>query len=308
MSKKYDIAVAIDTCVDILLDCGMVKPDYGQAEQLVRGYQVELGGSGGIFASAAARLGLKVAGTGVVGTDFLGRYVKEKLRQSGVDISYLYEDPHTQTGLGVSLCLDDHDRSILTYSGTIEKADGRNLPERLIADVRHIHISSYFLMKNMQKDYRKILAEAKRNQVTVSLDTNWDPEGKWDGGLHDILPYTDIILPNAKEAMAITGEGTLKKAVGKLLDQVPTVVLKDGSRGASAYTRQQTANAGSIEVPVADTVGAGDNFDAGFIFGFLQGRSLEECLQYGCICGSYSTRERGGIKGQARRGELLSTT
>jgi len=81
-------------------------------------------------------------------------------------------------------------------------------------------------------------------------------------------------------------------------------VLKEGALGARAYHNGKVIHAVSMEVQVVDTVGAGDNFDAGFIYGYLNGKSIEECLQLGCICGSYSTRYAGGIKGQLHQDEL----
>jgi len=304
MDKQFDIIMAMDTCVDLLLDCGMVKPAYGQAEQLIKGYRMELGGSLGIFACGTSKLGLRVAGSGVVGTDFYGEFVKRTLQKNGVCVDYICSEEDVQTGLGVSLCLDTHDRSILTYSGSIELVEGRHFPKELLAVSRHIHVGSYFLTKKLQSDYVEILKTAKKYNATVSVDTNWDPDENWDSGLHEVLKYTDIFLPNIHEAMAITGQTDPDPAMKMLSEMVPVVVLKEGALGARAYHNGKVIHAVSMEVQVVDTVGAGDNFDAGFIYGYLNGKSIEECLQLGCICGSYSTRYAGGIKGQLHQDEL----
>lgn len=304
MEKKYDIILAIDTCVDILLDCGQIKPVYGQTEQLIPGYNIELGGSAGIFACGMSKLGMRVAGIGTVGADIFGTYVKEVLGKSGVSIKNIYTDERVQTGVGVALCMSDHDRAILTYNGTIGEVRAVDFSEKLLAQTKHIHIGSYFLMEKLQSAYPNILAKAKKYGVTVSLDTNWDPKEKWDSGLLDIFPYVDVFLPNAKEAMAIAGTDDIESAATKLAELVPVIALKEGRKGARVYAGKTAIRESSAEVNVVDTVGAGDNFDVGFIYGFLHGYKLDECLKLGCFCGSMSTCRAGGIKGQVTKREL----
>jgi sugar/nucleoside kinase (ribokinase family) len=76
------------------------------------------------------------------------------------------------------------------------------------------------------------------------------------------------------------------------------VVLKDGEKGARAYANGKTYQAKALKVHVSDTVGSGDNFDAGFLYGFLNQKSIEDCLKIGCICGGLSARMSGGTTGQ----------
>jgi sugar/nucleoside kinase (ribokinase family) len=58
-------------------------------------------------------------------------------------------------------------------------------------------------------------------------------------------------------------------------------------------------------VNVVDTTGAGDSFDAGFIYGYLTERSLSQSLRLACVCGSLSTRAAGGTGAQATLQEAL---
>ena len=76
------------------------------------------------------------------------------------------------------------------------------------------------------------------------------------------------------------------------------MAVKQGKTGALAVAGTELATASALVMDVADTVGAGDTFDAGFIYGFLSGWELQACLQLGIACGSLSTRRPGGTEGQ----------
>lgn len=304
MNKKYDVITVLDTCVDFLVTGGDVIPEFGQKEKLIGDYNIEMGGSCGIFACQTAKLGLKTAGIGVVGKDAFGQMVIEKLGQAGVILDHLKVDKAQKTGVGIALCTDG-DRAILTYLGTINAVGIECFSDELLSNSRHIHIGSFYLIKKLQPYYKQIVKKAKEYGTTISLDTNWDPAEKWDGGVWDILPYVDIFLPNENEAMAITKKDNLEDALKVLNEVVPIIGLKLGKKGAATYYRGKYYSAPSIDVKVVDAVGAGDTFDAGFIYGFLKGYDIEKCLQIGCICGSMNTTRAGGIAGQIYAEELL---
>jgi sugar/nucleoside kinase (ribokinase family) len=133
--------------------------------------------------------------------------------------------------------------------------------------------------------------------LTTSLDTNWDPEEKWVG-VDELLKHTTVFLPNDAEALSLTGAPTVVEAAERLAAQSSIVAVKMGVDGGLVFDGDSLYRAPIIPVEVVDTVGAGDTFDAGFIFGFLQGWSLERCLKLGIVCGSLSTRMAGGITSQ----------
>ena len=302
-SRGFDIVVPMDLCVDFLLDCADVTPEYGQREKLVSDYTVEMGGSASIFACQAAKLGLKVAGIGVVGHDPFGELIVETLLQAGVSTEWVRIEPGAKTGVGVALCRRD-DRAILTYPGTIDGVRPEDISLDVLRSARHLHVGSFYLMRRLQPAYPEILREAKRLGLTVSLDTNWDPDETWDGGIMDCLSSVDVFFPNLNELLAITRSDTPGEAVQLLAPTVATVVVKNGAGGATAYRNEDVVSAPAFRADVADTVGAGDSFDAGFLFGFLGGFSLEQSLQLGCFCGSSSTARPGGTVAQPILAEL----
>lgn len=297
MEKIFDVLTFGDLCVDLIVDGRNTVPELGQKEKLVDNYSLEMGGSCSIFACQCGKLGLHTVLVGKVGMDQFGKVIEKTLVESGVNNRFITMDPALKTGMTIVFNQGD-DRGMLTYSGTIDSVGIEDAPEELLLATRHLHIGSYFLMTKMQPRYKEIIEIMKKNGATVSLDTNWDPEENWDNGLWELLPLIDVFFPNENEAKAITRETSMEKAVEKLTDIVPIVVVKQGADGATAYFEGRTIQAPSIAVEMMDAIGAGDSFDAGFLYGYLNGKDVEECMRIGCICGSLNTRKTGGTKGQ----------
>ena len=297
MKKQFDVLTIGDLCVDLIVTGKAVVPEFGQKEKLVEDYALEMGGSCSIFACQTAKLGFKTAVIGKVGQDAFGELIVNTLKQSGVSTDYIITTPHLKTGLTVILNRIT-DRAILTYNGTIDSVGIEDIPDGLLQSVRHFHIGSYFLMKHIQPHYPDLIKKLKQYGATVSLDTNWDPEERWDSGLWDILPFVDVFLPNENEALAITRELDLDRAIKKLKEIIPVVVVKKGKAGAVVYTGHDRYAVPSLEVQMVDAVGAGDSYDGGFVYGFVSGKSLEECAKIGAICGSLNVTKPGGTRGQ----------
>ena len=142
-ARNYDIITVGDMCVDLVVDLGQTEPQFGQAEQWVPDYTVEMGGSACIFACQAAKLGLRVAVVGRVGDDAFGQLAVRGLAESGVDTGHIMVDPGLKTGLGLALCRAAGDRAILTYAGSINAMYPADLTDDLLARARHLHYCSY---------------------------------------------------------------------------------------------------------------------------------------------------------------------
>ncbi len=302
--RDYDVVVVGDLNPDLVLT-GDVTPAFGQTEKLIDDARVVVGSSAGIFACGAARLGLRVAFAGLVGKDAFGDFMRGALAERGVDTSSVVVTDEVTTGVSVILSLVN-DRAILTHLGTIGALRLAHIDMGLVARARHLHLASYFLLAGLRPDVPALLDQAHALGLTVSLDTNYDPVETWDGGLRAALARADVFLPNAVEATAITGMPDPHAALAALAALTPTVAVKLGAEGAIARHGEETAASPSFPVRVADTTGAGDSFDAGFVYGWLQGWDLARCLRVACACGSLSTRAVGGIAGQATAAEALA--
>ncbi len=297
---KFDVANIADIFADLVIT-GPEKPAFGQVETLADTYEVELGGSGPIFASQFAKLGGSIAVITVVGEDRMGDFVLERMKEVGIDTTFVRRSHRNKTPLGLNISVKG-DRSMLTVLGTLREIEGGLVPDSLLDRVRHWHVAGFFLLPSLFGFWPGFLKTARKKGVTISLDTNWSPEGNWDRVL-EILPLVDLFFPNEEEAMAITGTSDPSQAGMQLSEKVPAVVMKRGAMGASVFRGKeelQISNETVVESPVkvVDTTGAGDSFDAGFIFEWLNGGSSEACLKTAIRCGTSNVQGVGGLRSQ----------
>lgn len=304
--KSFDVVAVGELNVDLILS-GDVTPAFGQVEKLIDGAALALGSSSAIFACGAARLGLRTALIGKTGDDDLGRVVLRELGARGVDTSGVVVDPRIPTGVSVILSRGT-DRAILTFPGSIPALRYAEIDQALLARARHLHLGSYFMLDALRPHVPTLFETAHSLGLTVSLDTNYDPAEKWDGGLAETLARADVFLPNETELRAITRQADNSAALEALARQVPTLAVKLGAQGAIGRRGDQVARAGALPVAVVDTTGAGDSFDAGFVYAYLAGWELERALRFACVCGSLSTRASGGAASQATLEQALQAS
>lgn len=293
-----------DTCADLIVNGSDVVPQFGQFEKLVGGYTLEMGGSCCIFACQAARLGLRVGILGRVGDDAFGHLLLSRLQQAGVDTRHMVVDPRLKTGLTIHLVQPD-DRAMLTHLGSLNSLTPADVSDSFLASARHLHYGSLFLHTGLLPEWTAILRRAKHFGLTVSLDTNWDPDERWDAGLAQAWPWVDVFLPNDQEALRISRQSDLKAAIDHLRQQVPVLAVKRGAEGALACAGDEEVDC-PVEPaqPGGDSIGAGDSFDAGFVAGWLNQLSLRECLEIGCACGRAVAGQTGGVAGQPWRSSV----
>ena len=275
-----------------------VTPAFGQQEKLVDGISLEIGGSASITATAAARLGLRVALAAAVGDDPAGRFMLGQLAAEGVDTAPVAVRSDVPTGMTVALSAGE-DRAILTATGAVATLTARDVASGLLARARHVHVSSYFLVADsLGPGLATLLRTARAAGASTSLDTNWDPAQRWgDERLAAALAHVSVLLPNEAEALHLAGAATLEQAVSALTAAGPRLVVKLGERGALCADGPRRYLAAPPPVTVTDATGAGDCFNAGVIAGLLSGADLPFAMALGCAVGAASTRAPGGTAG-----------
>lgn len=291
----FDVLVAGEINPDLIVT-GDIVPEFGQVEKLVNQATLTIGSSSAIFACGAARLGLKVAFVGICGDDVFGHFMLHEMQERGVDTSPVIVRGNESTGISIILNRGS-DRAILTFPGLIPALSAADISDALLQQARHLHVASYFLQTNLQADLPAAFERAHRLGLTTSLDPNHDTSGKWTG-VEEALAETDIFLPNQAEALAITQAENVEEAARQLASRAGLVAIKLGASGGLACEGQTMVRAISIPVDIVDSVGAGDTFDAGFVYGFLKQWDLQRTLRFGCICGALSMRSDGGTKAQ----------
>lgn len=302
--RELDVLVIGELNCDLILS-GNVAPVFGQVEKLIDVADLTIGSSSAIFACGAARLGLRVGFIGKVGDDTFGHFMVDALRGYGIDTSGIVVDPTVKTGLTVILSRGN-DRAILTYLGSIAALRPDEVGRSIFARARHLHLGSYYLLDGLRPVVAELYAEAKAAGLSTSLDTNYDPRETWDGGIDAVLAHTDVFLPNAAELLAITRTRDVEAGLAALRSRVGTVAVKLGGEGSRAVQGNLDERADIVPVDLVDTTGAGDSFDAGFVYGYLAGWDLARTLRFAGACGSLSTRAAGGTAAQATLAEALA--
>ena len=296
MSKKrFDVLVVGELNVDLILNSIDSFPEMGK-EKLAKDMTLTLGSSSAIFASNLSALGAKVAFIGMIGTDAFGNLVKDSLSAKKVNTDYLIISDKWNTGATIVLNYSE-DRAMVTYPGTMEHLTINDISEEAISSAKHLHFSSYFLQPGIQKDIAALFKMAKEKGLTTSLDIQWDPNEKWDFNYKEVLPFVDVFLPNEQEALLLTKEKELDNAIKKLTPFTKHLVVKLGSKGSMVSANgKSTFKKSFLNENVVDAIGAGDSFNAGFIFRFINGFDIDECQNFGNLTGAINTTAAGGTE------------
>lgn len=264
------------------------------------------GGCSANFAKALNRLGAKVRFIGKIGKDLFGEFIRKELE--GVDLRLSIG---SKTGITFGLTFKDDTRSFITYPGANSELTLCDIDLKLI-EGRFLHIASFFL-QGLREDTVTLIDCAHKKGMKVSFDTGWDPRGwsrKDKNLVEEILHYVDVFFPNVREGEAITGLRGEKKVCGKLLSLGPEVIaLKCGKRGSYIATRDDVFFVPPFNVEVVDTTGAGDVFDAAFIFGLLREWDYYKTAKFANAAAALSTTGFGSLSYPTTREveELLST-
>jgi sugar/nucleoside kinase (ribokinase family) len=293
-TRRFDVTVAGELNLDVLL-YGLPDELLPERELIANDMMITLGGSSAIVAHNLAVLGNCVGFISRVGDDSMAEVALARMREAGVDLSCVQRSKDG-TGSGMSVILHHGTwRNILTYLGTISRLSFEDLDIGYLSSSRHFHLSSFFLQSDLKPHVAELFKTLKAAGLTISMDTNDDPDDQWQG-LSDVLRWVDVFLPNEREALKISGEQNLERALARLTEIVPLVVVKLGPEGALAQRGAERFKSPPVQVQAIDAVGAGDSFDAGFISQYIRGVDIETCLACGNIAGALSTTRPGGTE------------
>jgi sugar/nucleoside kinase (ribokinase family) len=293
MEKKYDVLVVGELNVDLILDKIEKFPEVGK-EVLAQKMTLTLGSSSAIFASNISSLGARVAFIGKIGKDKFGEVVLESLEEKKVNTSMILIDENVGTGATIILNVDE-DRANTTYPGAMDLLTIDDISDEDLKKARHLHFSSYFLQPGMWGGLGKLFRKAKELGMTTSFDMQWDPQETWKLDMEDVLPYVNVFLPNETELKLLTGKNDLNEAIQFVKKYTDILVVKRGNKGSFVHFKDQITDLPPfLNTQVVDAIGAGDSFNAGFIFKFINGASIAECQKFGNLTGAVSTTAAGG--------------
>jgi len=299
---SFEVTVVGELNLDLIL-YGLPEDLEPERELLAERLALTLGSSSAIFAHNLSVLGSRVGFASRIGIDSLGQIALDRLAEGGVDVSRVRKvSGPTTTGLTVILTRPGY-RNILTYPGTMFDMCFEDLDLEYLASAEHFHLSSYFLHRSLRPRIAELFKKLKQAGLTTSLDTNDDPEDRWED-CQEVLRYVDVFFPNEREAKKIARADDLEEAIARLSEMVPLLAVKLGRAGAMAQRGKERFLLPPISVDAVDPVGAGDSFNAGFLHQFVRGASLDSCLAYGNLAGAFSTTRPGGTEAFRDRGHF----
>ena len=280
--------VTVIGCVqaDVVMSPVTELPQPG-ATNLTDRMTFRVGGAGANAALAFVETGMPVRLMGCVGTDQLGRWMREQIVAAGLtdELAVLSDAP---TGLTVALESAERDRTFLTYLG-VNAGWGPELipPDALRCD--NLLLCDYFVAPALQGEAaRGLLETARAAGARTFFDTAWDPAGftaATSSQVRALLSCVDVFLPNEAEARALAGtsadpvNGTRDAARALQADCGGWVVVKLGARGClAAGPGGAELTASAPVVTATDTTGAGDAFNAGLVHALSEGADWPQAL------------------------------
>lgn len=290
--KKWDVFVFGDVNIDLLVPDVSKLPPPGEEWEIPL-METTPGGGAALFALGLARLGMKPVFLGSVGDDCYGSFLRNYMEETGVDLSLLEVQPRTKTGISISFT-DQKDRSFLTFRGGCKVPDISEISMEQVSCARHIHLTGYAEAANHEAYLAFLQQLRSRMDVTVSFDVGWDSTGKWSTRIYELLPYLDVLLMNETECLHYSNAASAREAALDFASRGCMAVIKLGKKGSLCCRDGEIWSREGFSVNAVDTTGAGDSFNAGFIYGFLQGEDPETALKLGNGCGALSCTGLGG--------------
>jgi sugar/nucleoside kinase (ribokinase family) len=257
------------------------------------------GGHASNVSTDLARLGRKVEAVGVVGEDVFGDFVRQTLTKAGVSCTHLRRSKNYPTSGTLVINCQGEDRRFIHNVGASADFTGEDLTPDLIRKGRVLYLGGYCLCPELTPENvaRAFHAAREAGVVTVLDVVIADPKTAWEQ-LRPVLPYTDVFLPNADEAQAITGLTRPIDQAKRFRDSgAKTVVVTCGDKGAVLLSESKNLISEAYSVEYVDGTGSGDAFSAGFIHALLADADLETCLRFGSGLGASCVRAAGASTG-----------
>jgi sugar/nucleoside kinase (ribokinase family) len=294
-ARPFDVLVVGDLFTELVMSSFDSWPPNPGEEAFAEKFCREVGGGAAITACGLAKLNLKVGVGGVVGeTD--SQWLLKRLDDAGLNTSGIHRSSREPTAVTVSVS-GPHDRTFFTHMGA-----NRELPTVLqqfesrqeFSKARHVHLACAPDPAHVINLFQSLAVQG----CSLSADVGWHPDWLSDARCREALRHTDIFFPNKREATLMTGESEPTRILEALQKMgLKKVALKLGPSGAALLCDERMMFCEPVEVASVDTTGAGDCFDAGFLYAWRRGEDPQSCLKTGVFCGAMSTRCLGGIAG-----------
>lgn len=247
-----------------------------------------IGGSAFNTTFALTLLEMETSFLGKIGRDANGAFYRDTYTAAHGDASRFRVSEAEPTATCVSLVTPDSERTMRTHLGASSTLSADEISEADFEGITHFHAEGYMLF--LPGVLQKTMRMAKERHCTVSFDlSSFEVVRFFRSEIADLLDrYVDIIFANEDEAREFCGPENFdpETAVGELQKRCPVAAVKLGRKGALIQGSGEFCRIAPKTVRAVDTTGAGDLWQAGFLYGWLNGFGLQKAGEMGSVLGA----------------------
>jgi ribokinase len=292
--KAFDVVGFGALNVDKLFKVNRIAE--AEEESFVTGFEKTCGGSAANTIVGLARLGCKVGFIGKVAGDREGRMLLEDFQKEGVDTRGTKITKRGRSGVVMGFVDEKGERALYIDAGVNDGIKSEEMDMAYVSGAKFLHLTSFVGETSFQTQKKLI------ERLPKSLNVSFDPGALYAqsgiGELESIIEKTFVLLPNAIELKLLTGLDDYKKGAETMLKRgIKMVAVKLGGKGCYVTNGKESSIVEAFKVRVVDTTGAGDAFNAGFLYGLISGKNLQDCGTIGNFVASRCVMKMGARQG-----------
>lgn len=301
--SKFDVIGFGALNVDMLLKVNHIAG--AEEESFIENYTEACGGSAANTMVGLSRLGCKVGFIGKVADDHEGKLQVDCFTAEGVDTNGIIQAKQGKSGSVLGFVDKKGARALYINPGVNDILESREINLDYVAQTGFLHLSSFVGERPFRA--QKKLVGMLPDAIKVSFDPGSVYAQKGLAAIEPLIRSSYVLMPNALELEQLSGEPDFRKGAEFMLDMgVKIVAVKLGSKGCYVTDENEQLKVDPFPVKAVDTTGAGDAFNAGFLYGLINEQSLYECGRLGNFVASKSVMKMGARAGLPYANDLAS--
>ena len=292
MAGKRQVFAVGDITVDVLL--GLKKGAKFGEEQALDDLVFSVGGNAANFAVVGSKLGFNPKLVSILAEDFVAPFLRKELAKAKVSA-------HFAKGLqgnafSIVAVKSNGERAIHSMKQSLSELTASQVSKLVLPALKKrdiVFFGGFFHLAKLRPGFKQLLSKIKKRGAVVCFDTCFDTFGKWK--IAGFLPFIDYLFVNEVELKNVSSGSSMRACVERLFKNGATVVVvKQGRKGATLFAKHsKPKHFNALSKKAVDTTGAGDAFNAGFVFGLLNKFSLGKCVLAGNFVASRKIKVHG---------------
>lgn len=300
---KFDIIGWGALNIDRLCHVNEFAPSDG--ETFVNYETKSCGGSAANTILGMAKLGLNTGYIGKVGSDSNGKMMLDYLETNNVNTGHLIRG-EGETGEVIGFVDSSGNRKLYVTPKINDTISNGEINREYIKNTKILHLTSFVGLnpEDPSVQTQMELLDELPDDIIISFDPGMLYVNRGSEFMDKLISHTDILLINETELLMTTKKDTLREAVSEISPLVDILVVKRSTRGSFIKKGDEEYNINIFEVDAVDTTGAGDAYNAGFLYGLVNDYTLEESGIIGSYIAALSTTQSGATEAIPFSGDI----